>query len=1005
MFSNYFKIFVCIFLISGFETVYANDGSAMFDGENSRFFIGDYFEPINPEANRQVLQISGTTITLEAWIYLVDLPAAGEKQVIASRNFYNSSDASIFSSYELRVSNISPNTFPKIEFYLSGIGGVEGIVGSSIAPVIGEWIHVAGTYDGANMKLYLNGNQDNSEPFSASINPWSEIYNALFYIGANYSQTNLFYGFIDEVRLWGITRSASDITQYMNWTIAPEEDGLLGYWQLNTEEGDYPIDLTSNHNDLDSRLPFFTYFDHNSIPGTPANLNIIMESIDFGKSEVGATKYIHFELTNTGDQPCFGTFFSPSTDVTIASYRYLIAPQSYFGTIIKAIPQVIGVLQGDILFNEGNAVNLPQSVPFQIESVNLEGFDANSIGMWMLNHGYFALNPLNNQGGFYWPLAEKKSAVYASGIWVGAEVNGEKRTSVCYHNSEFKPGPIINGVAGDPSDPKYRLYKINKGDDSSNPDYAQWPDDLGAPINQDETPAIIGDQTLFMVYNDLDPAAHFPSYGETPLGVEIQQTVFGFKDSGVLSNTVFLRFKILNKSNDVWEDTYVSLWSDPDLGFAYDDLIGIDTIRTLGYCYNGNPTDDVYGSDIPAVGYDILKGAFYAKPIQAFAYYTNGSDFPFGDPSSVEEAYNFMSGKLADGTNYTDPTTNKSTKYALNGDPVTQTGWTDNNPDDRRFLFSTGPFTLEPNQGKEIIAAIIVSRGSDYLDSITELRMASDEIQALYDNGEIFGGELENVTTEQLEPNETTTINDIVNSGAELYVTAGDEGATVEVATFVEPPSGAEEIEGSAVHGVGNYLDIQVDGDIEYPMQVNMYYTQNDLDQAGVGENEIEGIYYWSAAQNEWILYSNSGLDDQGRGPSTTGVSIDNLQIDGINYEGKVWADAFHLTPMRIGTVLDSSLMSIETPEISPHKFNVFQNYPNPFNPFTTLEFDIPKYSFVSIKLFNVSGQFIKHIFSGQKSQGKHKIKFDGRELSSGIYIYHVQAGEYLKTKKMILIK
>ncbi len=1013
---NYFKIFGCLFVIFIINHAIANEGSAMFDGEYSRFYIGDNQTPANPEANQEVFKISGTSITMEAWIYLVELPKPEEKQTIISRNFYDPSNSFYLTSYELRVSYVSPNSFPRIEFYLSGEGDTEAIVGSIAAPTIGEWIHVAGTYDGTAMKLYLNGIQVNYEPFTANINSWDEIDIAYFYIGARYGIKHYFYGCIDEVRLWNITCSQSEIEDNMDGELTGEENGLCGYWTLGIQDVETAVDYTDNHNDLTYGLelpykpPIFIDFDHLNL-GTSAVLEI-PQNINLGACEVGVLKFMSIQINNTGDRPCYGKFYVTGSNIldSTTDNRFLIAPDSSTTIITKLIPQITGQLEGVLNFNEGNAENLPQSIPIQIESVDLEGFDSNNIGMWMINSGRFAYNPFNGTSGLYWPLAEKKNVIYSSGIWVGAIINGEKRAAVCSHWSEFRPGPVGEGI--NPDDPKYRFYKINRGDDSNNPDYAQWPADLGAPVNADGSPKIIGDQTLFMVYNDSDPSWHFDRYGTTPMGVEIQQTVFGFNDVGSLSNTVFLRFKILNKSTDIWNDTYCSLWSDPDLGYFNDDFVGIDIDRTLGYCYNGIPSDDIYGSDIPAVGYDILKGAFYTNPIQAFAYYTGGSHFPYGDPDNIDETYNFMSGKLADGSEYKDPDTDVSTKFPLSGDPVTKTGWCDSIPGDRRFLFSTGPFTLEPNQAKEIIAAIIVARGDDYLDSVTKLKSASEEIQNLYNNGSIFGGALENVTSEDFEANESGTIDDIENSGAEVGVTADENGAVVEIASFVEPPSGAEDMEGSSIHGVGNFLDIQVEGNLVYPVQINMYYTQNDLDQAGITEDDLEGIYYWNADQDEWILYSNSGSDDQGRGTSITGVDQDNLVISENNYEGKVWAEVYHLTPICIGTKVDTTLIGIYINDLNTvSEYSLRQNYPNPFNPSTTIEYSVPMQSKVNIEIYDILGRHITTLYNGINTTGVYKLQWNAITVSAGIYFVKIHCisslnnKQFLDIKKMVLMK
>ena len=88
-----------------------------------------------------------------------------------------------------------------------------------------------------------------------------------------------------------------------------------------------------------------------------------------------------------------------------------------------------------------------------------------------------------------------------------------------------------------------------------------------------------------------------------------------------------------------------------------------------------------------------------------------------------------------------------------------------------------------------------------------------------------------------------------------------------------------------------------------------------------------------------------------------------------------------------------------------PTKFSLEQNYPNPFNPVTTIKYSIPKQSNVTLKLFNILGKEIRTLIDKVHSPGIYKIQFDGVDLTSGIYFYRIQAGDFAETKKMILIK
>ncbi|MBD3223211.1 MAG: T9SS type A sorting domain-containing protein [Caldithrix sp.] len=93
-----------------------------------------------------------------------------------------------------------------------------------------------------------------------------------------------------------------------------------------------------------------------------------------------------------------------------------------------------------------------------------------------------------------------------------------------------------------------------------------------------------------------------------------------------------------------------------------------------------------------------------------------------------------------------------------------------------------------------------------------------------------------------------------------------------------------------------------------------------------------------------------------------------------------------------------------ETPVVA-QSYSLDQNYPNPFNPATTIEYSIANQGRVQIDIYNVVGQKVKSLLDEQKSRGTYQVQFDGSELSSGIYFYRIQAGDYTQTRKMILMK
>ncbi|MEJ2051630.1 MAG: T9SS type A sorting domain-containing protein [Calditrichota bacterium] len=83
----------------------------------------------------------------------------------------------------------------------------------------------------------------------------------------------------------------------------------------------------------------------------------------------------------------------------------------------------------------------------------------------------------------------------------------------------------------------------------------------------------------------------------------------------------------------------------------------------------------------------------------------------------------------------------------------------------------------------------------------------------------------------------------------------------------------------------------------------------------------------------------------------------------------------------------------------------LYQNYPNPFNPTTRISYSIPKTANVKIEIFNVLGSKVATLVNANKSAGTHTISFDASTLSSGVYLYRIQAGDHVEAKKMMLLR
>ena len=105
-----------------------------------------------------------------------------------------------------------------------------------------------------------------------------------------------------------------------------------------------------------------------------------------------------------------------------------------------------------------------------------------------------------------------------------------------------------------------------------------------------------------------------------------------------------------------------------------------------------------------------------------------------------------------------------------------------------------------------------------------------------------------------------------------------------------------------------------------------------------------------------------------------------------LRYDGLTWVDQ-------------------STGKTYPDKFNLSQNYPNPFNPSTKIKFALPKPENVKIDVYNTLGQKIETLLNQQMKAGHHEVEFNAQNLSSGLYYYRIEAGEFQDVKKMILLK
>ena len=88
-----------------------------------------------------------------------------------------------------------------------------------------------------------------------------------------------------------------------------------------------------------------------------------------------------------------------------------------------------------------------------------------------------------------------------------------------------------------------------------------------------------------------------------------------------------------------------------------------------------------------------------------------------------------------------------------------------------------------------------------------------------------------------------------------------------------------------------------------------------------------------------------------------------------------------------------------------PLGYSLAQNYPNPFNPSTTIAYDLPEGSHVTLTLYTITGQKVGTLASGHQEAGHYQVTWDGSGFATGIYLYRLQAGSFIQTRKVLLLR
>ncbi len=384
----------------------------------------------------------------------------------------------------------------------------------------------------------------------------------------------------------------------------------------------------------------------------------------------------------------------------------------------------------------------------------------------------------NSEGSMFWdftdpmyegPKGSGKSTIYTGALWVGGYDSNHKLhiAAQTYRRkgTDFWAGPVMKPERYSAAQDSIwnKVWKITKQEIEDHKEHwqdnaynmtdaiANWPGNGNSNFGQErdlapyvdinsngiydpsngDYPLINGNQAVFFIFND-DRTKHTETQADK-LGIEVHGLAYAFnapKDSA-LNNTIFLNYKIINRSKELYDSVYIGVLTDFDIGMSADDYVGSDVLLNTYFGYNGDDYDEGnsgYGKTPPAQGVTFLN-----QVMTNFMYYNNtgiGSSIT-QDPENAENYYNYMRSVWKDKSHATYGGNGYGGKmpanYMFSG---WYGGWTESSVGsligDRRGLGSIGPLILKPGESISIDLAYITA--CDYSGNMLSVDLLKQRI-------------------------------------------------------------------------------------------------------------------------------------------------------------------------------------------------------------------------------------------------------------------------------------
>jgi hypothetical protein len=308
-------------------------------------------------------------------------------------------------------------------------------------------------------------------------------------------------------------------------------------------------------------------------------------------------------------------------------------------------------------------------------------------------------------------------------------------------------------------------------------------------------------------------------------------------------------------------------------------------------------------------------------------------------------------------------------------------------PDSGKLRIKIGPFN-NPKQNVNSIAFVI-----HYIDNTWDNNNGQD-YHINFSGGSggnqfIMDGQLDQ-NTKKVATNNNTDLH-LSWNGSQLYVaTQSAQSQSKDVFIFVTDSLGvltnAPWAKSGKVIGWGAYIGN------ESTNNWAGWFDHNGGVQSSAG-NYVEGTLN---IQTEFGYVPAKIYVAVGQYQTQDGGVLQN-QVPVGNGNGDIEANEFYM--------YDYSVVEVENETTLPTEFSMDQNYPNPFNPTTIIQYSIVFNQHVSLKIFDVLGKEVATLVNEEQNAGRYSINFDGSKLTSGVYYYQLRSGNFIETKKMILLK